>query len=288
MSSHNVRAAQTLLRLFPRGALHPRAPRRPRLGRLGDRQDLGPAPGRRGDRLVGRPAAGDRGRRPRQRGRRRLLDPGRPLPGRPARGSRRLPSASGPTRACSASSASRTRLRMREFFDAEMTAEKAHLGRWRQQLGGPRPRPASSAATSGRSPRSSARATTPRRRSAPRSTARRRGPGDEPADGPPRRRAADPLRDQQRDRSRPPEPGDGDRPPPAAPGYALVVLHALRRRARSSRPRAGTSTTSRPTGGPASGTDRAWNLRLGRCSSRSSPSASPISSSSTASIPTGR
>ena len=26
---------------------------------------------------------------------------------------------------------------MREFFDAEMTAEKAHLGRWRQQLSGP-------------------------------------------------------------------------------------------------------------------------------------------------------
>lgn len=29
-------------------------------------------------------------------------------------------------------------LPMREFFDAEMTAEKAHLGRWRRQLGGPR------------------------------------------------------------------------------------------------------------------------------------------------------
>ena len=29
-------------------------------------------------------------------------------------------------------------LAMREFFDAEMTAEKAHLGRWRRQLGGPR------------------------------------------------------------------------------------------------------------------------------------------------------
>jgi hypothetical protein len=29
-------------------------------------------------------------------------------------------------------------LAMREFFDAEMTADKAHLGRWRRQLGGPR------------------------------------------------------------------------------------------------------------------------------------------------------
>ena len=42
MSSHNVREAQTLRRLFPRGALRPRGSRRARRRLVGGHQDLGP------------------------------------------------------------------------------------------------------------------------------------------------------------------------------------------------------------------------------------------------------
>ena len=69
--------------------------------------------------------------------------------------------------------------------------------------------------------------------SAPPSTARPRwGPVDEPlrGPGPQRRGPAGPVRDQQRHRPRPSQPGDGHRPAP--PGrLRVLVLHPLRRRA---------------------------------------------------------
>ena len=144
---------------FPGGAVHPRRPRRPRLRLLGDHQDLGPRPrrapaidwwadrlraiedgvrgrgGRRRARASGRTASARRPRRPR-----------RP---RPRARLRRLLGFLGvedePT--------------MRDFFEREMSAERAHLGRWAQGLGRPAAR-GSAASTSGRCPRSSARATT--------------------------------------------------------------------------------------------------------------------------------
>ena len=101
MSSHNVREAQTLRRLFPRGARHPRAARRPRLrrrrsaARPGDRDTIVAGIDWWAERL----RAIDAGR-PRRGGRRRLRDPLRPLPRRPARRARRRRARAAPTPSC--------------------------------------------------------------------------------------------------------------------------------------------------------------------------------------------
>ena len=110
-----------------------------------------------------------------------------------------------------------------------MTAEKAHLGRWRQRARRPPavPRPAPL-----RADRRRARARGQpcrRRRSAPRSTARRRGPPDEPATA---RRAGEPRI--LFATSNGTGLGHLNRAMAIArrlpPGLELVVLHALRRR----------------------------------------------------------
>ena len=92
MSSHNIKEAQTLRRLFPAARHRAHRPRRARRRLVGDDQDVGPGADRAGDRLVGRPAAGDRRGRPR-RDRRELAHawprraphggPGRPRGRRP-------------------------------------------------------------------------------------------------------------------------------------------------------------------------------------------------------------
>ncbi len=89
MSSHNVKEAQTLLRLFPRARVIHALARRPRLRDLGHRQDLGPRQRRPRHRLVGGAPARHRARRPLGGGRRALPDPAGELPRRPARRPRR-------------------------------------------------------------------------------------------------------------------------------------------------------------------------------------------------------
>ena len=138
MSSHNIRASQTLLRLFPEARfIHALRDGRDSAasvtGKTWGPRRVGAAIGWWADRL-----RSIEERDPRQRGRRRLLD--------------LRPTASGSScsRTSSASSdgthlrrparVPRSRRRGRRsatFFDAEMTPETAHLGRWRRQLSAP-------------------------------------------------------------------------------------------------------------------------------------------------------
>ena len=79
MSSHNVREAQTLRRLFPEARfVHAVRDGRDAASSV-TTKTWGPGTHRAGDRLVGRPPARDRGRRPRRGGRRRLRAPARAL-----------------------------------------------------------------------------------------------------------------------------------------------------------------------------------------------------------------
>lgn len=136
MSSHNVRAAQTLLRLFPEARfIHALRDGRDSAasvaGKTWGPRRLGAAIGWWADRLRAI-EGGIRGSEdgaafsvPADRFRVVLLED--------LVGYRREPTYEGLLGFLGLED----ELAMREFFDAEMTAEKAHLGRWREQLGGP-------------------------------------------------------------------------------------------------------------------------------------------------------
>ena len=216
MSSHNVREAQTILRLFPEARIiHALRDGRDSAssvtGKTWGPRSIGAAIGWWADRL----RAIERGR-PRQRGRRRLLDPRRPLPGRPARRPRRPRPRAHLRRACSTSSASRTSREMRAFFEQRddrragarrplaARAPARRRGRWVQRR---YERTVAALEREGNHAAPSLRAALEREAGAAMSR-------------------AGPLRDQQRHRPRPSEPGDGDRAA-AARRVRAVVLHPL-------------------------------------------------------------
>ena len=169
-----------------------------------------------------------------------------------------------------------------------MTAETAHLGRWRQQLGAPGRRPV----VQRRYERTVAALEREGNHAAPvpAGGARPRGREGRPVSARAARRGGGPR--VLFATSNGTGLGHLNRAMAIArrlpPGHRVVVLHALGAPPRSSRRRAGTSITSPPTGAPAPAPTAPGTSDSARCSSRSSPSASPTSSSSTASIPTGR
>ena len=247
MSSHNIREAQTLRRLFPDARfIHTVRDGRDAASSV-TTKTWGPDRVAAGDRLVGRPAAGDRGRGPRasEDGPRYALPAGPPrtivlddlVDERP-----------------------RARLRRLLGFLGSRTSQRcgtSSIARWAPSpptWGAGRRASAASAA------RGSAASTSGRCRALEREGNHVAGPLI--SDLRERMRlSADPVRHLERHRPRPPDPGDGDRPPARRPLRAARCSRS-RRPLRSSATSASRSSTSPPTDAPGAGTDWRWSRRL--------------------------